>query len=151
MHNIRLLRRRFDLEFASQLELILPQRRFVVSDAKFPALIKNHGPRAATSVKIYLVHQPTGQSIRIDPQTELSVSPGNTVEVNLFFELDAALQKLETYDSRSRKVLNRTPINFAIQYDWAVSGLGSTKRGSKDVTFIWQGGQFGGGLEWDVV
>jgi hypothetical protein len=150
-HNKRMLQKQFDLQFSSELHLSLSQHRFNIHEAKFPILIKNHGPRTATSIKLTLIHQLTGNSVPIDPETELSISADASKEINIFFELNTVLQNLEIYDPIARKILSREPINFAIEYEWKITGLNTIKRNRKDLTFIWQGGKPGGGLEWGVI
>jgi hypothetical protein len=119
--------------------------------ADYPLIVRNNSALPATSVQLKLIHLPTDNSVPIEPGTEFSIQPGKEIETNLFFELDTVLHNLGVYDQIQRKILDREPISLAIECQWFVPGLNQEKRETKEITLIWQGGRYGGGLQWDTI
>jgi len=145
-----MLQKQLELQFASDLTLVLLKPRFAVNDARFPVILKNSGQKTVHLENISIVHEPSGHSMSVGGLLQRDIAGNDSIETDLFFELNEALKSLGMYDPIERKVLRRDPVKFTVRYEWTIAGLNTNKRAAKELTLVWQGGQYGAGLEWTL-
>lgn len=150
-HNKRLMQKQFDMQFASKVQLLIPEPRLILNEARLIARLKNYGPLPASSVNLRVTHQSSGIKLPVSSlSSNITIAPEDYIDVNAYFEVDAILQKLQVYSPQQVRILSREPISLLFEYEWQPTGLTQPNRDTKELTLVWQGGKYDRGLEWDI-